>query len=256
MVCRADGIAHPKNTLGSTAVMTTPLSNAGAQRMYAIIFLTFAGMALCTGQAMADTLKISVIGAGNVGGTLGTLWVKAGHSVMFSSRHPEALTELVRAAGPNAQAGSVSDAAAWGDVIVLSVPYGAMPALSEQLKGKLAGKVVFSTSNPFSGRDGDVGRKALDLGVALADQQYLPGVHLVRAFNAIGYASMKDQSGKNNAIPTFADDTQARELGARLVRDAGFVPVLIPLARANEGLPGGPLSGVLSEAELKRRLGL
>jgi hypothetical protein len=56
--------------------------------MYAIIFLTFAGMALCTGQAMADTLKISVIGAGNVGGTLGTLWVKAGHSVMFSSRHP------------------------------------------------------------------------------------------------------------------------------------------------------------------------
>jgi predicted dinucleotide-binding enzyme len=92
--------------------------------------------------------------------------------------------------------------------------------------------------------------------VALADQQYLPGVHLVRAFNAIGYASMKSQSGQGKAIPTFADDPQARETGMRLVRDAGFVPVLIPLARANEGLPGGPLSGSWSEAELKRKAGL
>ena len=50
--------------------------------------------------------------------------------------------------------------------------------------GKLDGKVIFSTSNPFGGRDAGVGRKALDMGVALADQQYLPGVHLVRAFNA------------------------------------------------------------------------
>ncbi|MHC8327553.1 NADPH-dependent F420 reductase [Pseudomonas sp. LB1P83] len=223
--------------------------------MSRILSLMFAALVLCTSPAMADTLKIGVIGAGNVGGTLGTLWVKAGHSVLFSSRHPEELAGLVKTVGPNAQAGSVSDAAAWGDVIVLSVPYGAMPVLSEQLKGKLDGKVVFSTSNPFSGRDGDVGRKALDLGVALADQQYLPGVHLVRAFNAIGYASMKDLSGKGKAIPVFADDAQARELGARLVRDAGFVPVLFPLARANEGLPGGPLSGVWSEVELKQKLG-
>jgi len=220
------------------------------------LLLTFAGLILCASQAMADSLKISVIGAGNVGGTLGTLWVKAGHSVMFSSRHPEELADLVKTAGPNARAGSVSDAAAWGDVIVLSVPYKAMPVLSEQLKGKLDGKVVLSTSNPFSDRDADVGRKALDQGVALADQQYLPGVHLVRAFNAIGYASMKSQSGKDKAIPTFADDPQARDLGARLVRDAGFVPVLLPLSRANEGLPGGPAGGVLSEAELKHRLGL
>jgi predicted dinucleotide-binding enzyme len=224
--------------------------------MSRILFLMLASLVLCASQAMADTLKISVIGAGNVGGTLGTLWAKAGHSVMFSSRHPEELTDLVKTAGPNAQAGSVGDAAVWGDVIVLSVPYGAMPVLSEQLKGKLDGKVVFSTSNPFSGRDADVGRKALDVGVALADQQYLPGVHLVRAFNAIGYASMKDQSGKDKAIPIFADDAQAREMGARLVRDAGFTPVVFPLARANEGLPGGPLSGVWTEAELKRMLGL
>lgn len=223
--------------------------------MSRIFSLMLAGLVLCTSQAMADTLNIGVIGAGKVGGTLGTLWVKAGHSVMFSSRHPEELADLVKTAGPNARAGTVGDAATWGDVIVLSVPYGAMPVLSEQLKGKLDGKVLFSTSNPFSGRDGDVGRKALDLGVASADRQYLPGVHLARAFNAIGFASMKDLSGKDKAIPVFADDAQARDVGARLVRDAGFVPVLFPLSRANEGLPGGPLSGVWSEAELKQKLG-
>lgn len=219
-------------------------------------FIFLAAMILCSSQAMADTLKISVIGAGKVGGTLGTLWVKAGHEVMFSSRHPEELTDLVKGAGPTARAGSISEAAQWGDVIVLSVPYGAMPALSRQIKDALAGKVVLSASNPFSGRDAEIGRKALEQGVALADQQYLPGVHLVRAFNAIGYASMSSQSGKGKAIATFADDAQAREMGARLVRDAGFVPVLLPLARANDGLPGGLTSGVMSEAELKQKLGL
>ncbi|HEF4761908.1 TPA: NAD(P)-binding domain-containing protein [Pseudomonas putida] len=224
--------------------------------MSRILVLMLASLALCTSQVMADSLKIGVIGAGKVGGTLGTLWAKAGYSVMFSSRHPEELKGLVETAGPNARAGSVGEAATWGEVIVLSVPYGAMPVLSEQLKGKLDGKVVFSTSNPFSGRDGDVGRKALELGVASADQQYFPGIHLARGFNAIGFAAMKDLSGQGKAIPVFADDAQARELGARLVRDAGFVPVLVPLARANEGLPGGPLSGAWSEDELKRKLGL
>jgi hypothetical protein len=224
--------------------------------MFKNLLLLFAGAVLCASLAVADNLKISVIGAGNVGGTLGTLWVKAGHSVMFSSRHPEELTELVKNAGPHSEAGSVSDAVAWGDVIVLSVPYGAMPALSEQLKGKLQGKVVFSTSNPFSGRDGEIGSKALEMGVARADAQYLPGVHLARAFNAIGYASMKNQSGKDRAIPLFADDAQARDIGARLVRDAGFIPVPFPLSRANEGLPGGPLAGAWSEADLKKKQGL
>lgn len=224
--------------------------------MFRTLLLTLTGLIMCVSQAMADPLKISVIGAGNVGGTLGELWAKAGHSVMFSSRHPEQLADLVTSVGANARVGSISEAVAWGDVIVLSVPYGAMPAISKQLKGKLDGKVVLSASNPFSGRDAEIGRDALQQGVATADRQYLPGVHLVRAFNAISYTAMKSQSGKNKAIPTFADDVEAREMGARLVRDAGFIPLLLPLARANEGLPGGPASGVWSEAELKQKLGL
>jgi len=220
--------------------------------MSRLLLLAMASLILCASQAMADTLKISVIGAGNVGGTLGELWAKAGHEVMFSSRHPEELTDLVKSAGANARAGSVSDAATWGDVIVLSVPYSAMPGLAKQLKGKLDGKVVLSASNPFSGRDGEVGRQALEHGVAAADRQYFPGVHWVRAFNAIGYSSMKSQSGAGKALPMFADDSQARDIGAQLVRDAGFTPVILPLAQANKGLPGGPLSGVRTEDELRK----
>jgi predicted dinucleotide-binding enzyme len=220
------------------------------------LLFTLAALALLPAQAMADPIKVSIIGAGNVGGTLGTLWARAGHPVMFSSRHPDTLTELVNSAGPNARAGSLTDAAAFGDVIVLSVPYGAMPVLAEQLRGKLQDKVVLSASNPFVGRDGETGREALDQGVAVTDQQYFPDVHLVRAFTAIGYGSMKSQAGTGKAIPTFADDEQARTLGAQLVRDAGFVPVLLPLSRADEGLPGGPASGVWSEAQLRQKLGL
>src|SRR5580658_8107181 len=72
-------------------------------------------------------LKIAMIGAGRMGGALGTAFVKAGHPVMFSARHPEELKDLVAAAGPNARAGTVKEAAAFGDVVALVVPYSAMP---------------------------------------------------------------------------------------------------------------------------------
>ena len=73
-----------------------------------------------------STLKIATIGAGNESGALGTIFAKLGHPVMFSSRHPEQLKDLVAAAGPNARAGSVADAVAFGDIIFLVVPYPAV----------------------------------------------------------------------------------------------------------------------------------
>src|ERR1700685_4655508 len=80
-------------------------------------------------QALAQrlsTLKIATIGAGNEGGALGTIFAKLGHPVMFSSRHPEQLNDLVAAAGPTARAGTVAEAVAFGEVIFLVVPYTAM----------------------------------------------------------------------------------------------------------------------------------
>src|SRR5437588_8429924 len=71
-------------------------------------------------------LKIATIGAGREGGALGTLFAKAGHAVMFSSRHPEQLNDLVASAGPLAKAGTVAEAIGFADVVLLVVPYTAV----------------------------------------------------------------------------------------------------------------------------------
>src|ERR1700742_2453379 len=102
-----------------------------------------------------STLKIATIGAGNEGGALGTIYAKLGHPVMFSSRHPEELKDLVAAAGPNARAGSVADAIAFADVVFLVVPYSAVEQIGRDYGKALAAKVlVVDVSNP-SARDGD-----------------------------------------------------------------------------------------------------
>src|ERR1700759_744414 len=102
-----------------------------------------------------STLKIATIGAGNEGGALGTIFAKAGHPVMFSSRHPEQLKDLVAAAGPNARAGSVADAVAFGDVVFVVVPYAAVEQIGKDYGRALAAKsLVVDVSNPGA-RDGE-----------------------------------------------------------------------------------------------------
>src|SRR5215468_2268338 len=86
--------------------------------------------------------KIGVIGSGKIGGTIGGLWVKAGHSVFFSSRHPEELKDLVSGLGSLAQAGTVAQAVAFGDVLFIAVPYGALPKVGEQHASGWKGKVM------------------------------------------------------------------------------------------------------------------
>lgn len=68
-------------------------------------------------------MHISIIGSGNIGGTVGRLWSHAGHTIMFSSRHPEQLAELVATAGHNARSGTIQEAAQFGEVVLLSVPW-------------------------------------------------------------------------------------------------------------------------------------
>jgi len=107
-------------------------------------------------QATGSPLKIGIVGAGREGGALGTLLVKAGHPVMFSSRHPENLKGLVAGLGPLAKAGTVDEAVAFGDVVLLVVPYPAIEEIAKVHAGALAQKVlVMDVSNPSAGRDGE-----------------------------------------------------------------------------------------------------
>src|SRR6202035_3317559 len=123
-------------------------------------------------------LKIATIGAGREGGSLGTLFAKAGHPVMFSSRHPEELKDLVASAGPSAKAGTVADAVAFGDVVLLVVPYGAVEQIGKEYGPALAGKaLVIDVSNPIPQRDGEELVKSVNDqgGAGVVTAKWLPG---------------------------------------------------------------------------------
>jgi predicted dinucleotide-binding enzyme len=214
-----------------------------------------------TGKAARQKPRIGVIGAGNVGSTVGGLWVRAGYSVMFSSRHPDQLKPLVARLGALASAGTPQEAAAYGDVIFLAVPYGALPALGRDLAGPLRGKVVLDACNPFPGRDGPIAEQAVRDGVGITSATLLPDTRLVRAFNSLGASvvgSQAHRTGAPLAIPIAGDDSDALAVASRLIRDAGLEPVVIgPLASARLTQPGGPgWLAAETAPELRRRLGL
>ena len=90
-----------------------------------------------TTQAAAPRPKLGLIGSGNVGSNLGRVWANAGYEVMFSSRDIEADRKLAAQVGKGARAGTPQEAAAFGDVLVIAVPYGALPELGKTLAGAL-----------------------------------------------------------------------------------------------------------------------
>jgi 8-hydroxy-5-deazaflavin:NADPH oxidoreductase len=206
-------------------------------------------------------LKIGIIGTGHIGGTLAKLWVAAGHEVLISSRHPDELRALAQSLGPKARVGTAREAAVFGDVVLESVPFGALPQLGQELKAELAGKIVLDTANPYPQRDGDMALEARRVGTGVASVRYLPGVRLVRAFNAINadaLASEAHRSGQPIAIPLAGDDPEALAVAQRLVREAGFEPVLVGgLSRAHEFDVGTPVyTRLMTAPQLRQALGL
>src|SRR5258706_7010451 len=105
-------------------------------------------------------MKIGVIGSGRIGTTLGGLWAKAGHEVMFSDRDPEQAKRAMAAAGPRARVGSVKEAAAFGDAVLIAVPYAALPAVQSEPGAARTGKRGVDSNNPGPGRDGDTAGEA------------------------------------------------------------------------------------------------
>ena len=212
---------------------------------------------------MVSTLKIATIGAGAEGGALGTIFAKLGHPVMFSSRHPEQLKDLVAAAGPNARAGSVADAVAFGDVIFLVVPYSAVEQIGRDYGKALAAKpLVVDVSNPSAARDGDVLAKWVDEqgGAGLATAKLLPGAHIVRAFNKLGHNGHARRRGlgqadlgANGRRAHRRRRSQAIALATKLFKETRFEPVLIGgLAKGKYLVPGSAISGEHTPDELRK----
>jgi 8-hydroxy-5-deazaflavin:NADPH oxidoreductase len=223
--------------------------------------LTVHSSSRAASRTEATPMKIGIIGTGHIGGALADLWVKSGHEVLISSRHPDELRKLAASLGPKARVGTPHDAAVFGDVVVISVPYGALPQVGTDLAHDLAGKIVLDTGNPYPNRDGPMAEEARRKGTGVASAEFLPGVRLVRAFNAIAYTSLASEAhraGEKFAIPLAGDDHEALQAAQRLVRDAGFDPVVVgPLSRAKEFDVGTPVYvKLLTASQLRQALGL
>ena len=172
-------------------------------------------------------MNVSIIGSGNIGGTLGKHWAQAGHSVMFSSRHPKELQSLADSVG--AQTGTVEEAARFGDVILLATPFGQNAEVAEQT-GSLDGKILIDASNPYPQRDGEVAQRVIDDDAQTATgwtAQQFPGARVVKAFNSIYFKVLENQAFQTGddhiAVQMVSDDEAAKDTVKQLLHDIGMV---------------------------------
>ena len=173
-------------------------------------------------------MKIGVIGSGNIGGTLGRHWAKVGHEVMFSSRKPEELKPMAAEVG--AQTGTVPEAATFGDVILLAIPFGKIPDLAQQI-GRLDNKILIDATNPYPQRDGDVAQQVIEdksqTATGYVASQF-PGAHTIKAFNSIYYKVLEEKAFRDGdqriAVQVCGDDVQAKQTVKQLIEDIGFAP--------------------------------
>lgn len=172
-------------------------------------------------------MRIGILGAGNVGGALGSTWAKKGHSIRYGVREPgkESVTELLRSIGGGAEAGTPAEAAAFGEVIVLSTPWSSAKSAIESA-GDLEGKILFDTTNPLK-RD----LSGLDVGDAGSGGQqvaaWAKGARVVKIFNTTGAENMANpRYGDQDATMLYCgDDEAAKSVARQLATDLGFDPL-------------------------------
>lgn len=170
-------------------------------------------------------MRIGVIGAGRIGSNVARLWANAGHEVLLSfSRDPAELE--ARAAEIGARAGTPADAAAFGGVVLLSVPWALVDDVLAQA-GSLDGKIVVDTTNQF----GPGGLETLPAGrtAAQVNAARMPGARYTKAFNTLTAGFQAEAARRTGAdrvaIFLVGDDADAKAVVAGLIDDAGFVPI-------------------------------
>jgi 8-hydroxy-5-deazaflavin:NADPH oxidoreductase len=170
-------------------------------------------------------MKIGIIGSGNIGASAARLFADAGHEVAISnSRGPESLASLVEEIGANAHAATVEDAASFGEVVLVAIPFWRYESLPS---GPLSGKIVVDAMNYYPGRDGRIDFGNLTSSELLARR--LPDARVVKAFNTMYYETLRtegDRSGGDRLVLFIAgDDEEAKAVVSRLIEEIGFEPV-------------------------------
>lgn len=172
-------------------------------------------------------MKIGIIGAGNIGSNAAKLFAKAGHEIAIAnSREPETLTETVNEIGGNAQAVTVEEAAKFGDVVLVSIPFGKYKELPTEL---FDGKIVIDSNNYYPDRDGQFAE--IDSDETTSSEllaEHLKGAKIVKAFNTIWFEHLKTRGNVNEPIENrhtifvAGDDAEAKKLVSDLIEEIGF----------------------------------
>jgi 8-hydroxy-5-deazaflavin:NADPH oxidoreductase len=172
-------------------------------------------------------MKISIIGAGHIGGTLAGLLVKAGHDVALSnSRGPGSLQEVAAQLGNRLHPVSTNGAVEYSDVIILSIHWRIVDSLPVF---NVPGKIIVDTTNPYKS-DGTF----YDLGDDISSSKvmkHFPGGHIVKAFNTIWFKHLAENGNtalpvnERRVIPLAGDDKQAKAKIGRLIEEIGFGPL-------------------------------
>ena len=184
-----------------------------------------------------------MLGSGNIGGTLGVLWGRVGHTVTFASRHPEKLQPLVEQAGENAAAGSIEAAIDSAPVVLDALPFATSLKLPAD---RLAGKTVISASDYYPVRDGRISFDGVSETEALA--RVLSKSAVTKAFSMMPAQRMRERlsgrPGRELVIFYAGDDGEAKEITSKLIIDALFVPMDVGgLSDSERFQTSGPLYG-------------
>ncbi len=170
-------------------------------------------------------MRVGIIGAGRIGGGIARQFAGAGHEVLLSfSRDRQSLEILAAELGPGATTGSPAEAVAFGEVVVLSVPWSTLPQALEQA-GPLSGKIVIDTTNQF----GAPPLPAAGQTAANFNASRMPGARYTKSFNTLTSAFQAETAGRKGDDRVVqwlcGDDAEAKQVVAGLIEDAGFAPV-------------------------------
>lgn len=172
-------------------------------------------------------MKIGIIGSGNVGSALGKIWGKNGHEIRFSSRNPEKLKALAESIGKNASYSLLAEAAKFGEVIALAVPWGQAENAIKSA-GSLEGKILIDCTNPLKP---DYSGLAVGGTTSAAEEvaRLAPGAKVIKAFHTTFAALMQSESrmfgGINPAGFYCGDDAAAKAVVANLIQQTGLEPL-------------------------------
>ena len=211
----------------------------------------FSGFAELQQNIKSKTMKISIIGAGNIGGNLARLLLKSGHEVaLANSRGPASLQSFVDELGPGLHPVDLDKAITFSDIIILSVHWRILDSLPVF---NVPGKIIVDTTNPYKA-DGSF----YDLGNDISStkvMQHFPGGRIVKAFNTIWYKHLAENGNphlpldERRVIPVAGNDSDAKAKISKLIEEIGFGPLDTGGLKEGSKLQG--IQGVLYNRELK-----